>query len=169
MSRHGFSLIELLVVIAIIAIILSIAIPNYGRMVRQRGIERQTRELLADISSFRLSAAHNKERRAILIGPTRLQFKRYANNTEDLFAGGVVLWEKNMSYEIQRGTDAGDPLQPFNINADVIEFDMRGYTINNTVIVTLPVDEGGSNNCLRVHIARINIGRMTNATMCQAL
>ena len=167
MKTQGFSLVELLVVIGLIVIIAAIAVPQYGLMRQRRSIEKQMREIHSDISDFRLSAIHNKQRRAILIGPNTLQFKRYNNTTEDLFVGGIVISTKNLNHEIQRGFDNGDPLQAFAINADAIEFDERGYS-NNLTIVATPVDIAGNNNCLILHFARTNLGRMLDATTCQA-
>lgn len=167
MKTQGFSLVELVVVIGLIVLIAAIAVPQYGLMMQRRSIEKQMREIHSDISDFRLSAIHNKQRRAILIGPNTLQFKRYNNNTEDLFVAGIVISTKNLNHEIQQGFDNSDPLQAFAINADAIEFDERGYS-NNLTIVATPVDIAGNNNCLILHFARTNLGRMTDATTCQA-
>ena len=157
MKNHGFSLVELLIIIFIIGVIAAIAVPQYGQMMRRRGVEKQMREIQSDISNFRLSAMHTKEQRTIQIGPRVLQFVTPAGVTT-----------KNLPYEIQRGFASGAALQAFNIAVDVIAFDERGYTNDNTTVVAVPVDIAGSDNCLVVHTARTNIGRMIDATNCQA-
>ncbi len=164
MNRHGFSLIELIVVIGLIAIALSIAIPQYNLIQRRSQIARQAREISADINSFRLSAMYSKQRRAIILNPRNMQFRRYANDTDDLIAAGVTMFAKNLDFEIRNRTNLAVPL-----NNNFIVFDSRG-TANNFTIVILPVDlNSGADNCIVVTELRTNIGRMTNANTCTAL
>jgi len=164
MNRCGFSLLELIIVVAIIGIALSVAVPEYTVMRRERNVERQAREMLSEISSFRLSAIQNKQRRAIILNPFSMQFKSYNNDTDDLYTGGTLIRTIPLNFEIRLVTALGAPLVD-----QAIAFDNRGNTQNNLTIVVLPVDINGGNGCVIVTDVRTNIGRMTDATTCTAL
>jgi len=53
MGVRGFSLMELMVVLAIFATLLSIATLDFNAMTKKAQIERQTRELFADLNQAR--------------------------------------------------------------------------------------------------------------------
>jgi len=165
MNSRGFSLVELVVIIAIIGILLSIGTINYTDWLKRYQNEKQTRELHSDISNLRLDAMQQKRRSVILLGPKQYIFKTYSSLGENIVTGGVVVLNRVVNYEMRKLVGAN--YNTFDINTDVIEFDQRGFVnINIMTIVLMPVTLNAGDNCVVVHTARTNIGRMTDASSC---
>jgi len=164
MNVRGFSLVELVVVVAIIATLLSIATLDFNSWMKKYQTERQTRELYSDIMQLRLSAIQRKQRCAMFLGPRQYNTRTYATDNEDVLAGGVTVSSKNLNYEIKNGTG----LAAFDITADHIEFDSRGFATGPMTIVVLPVQYNAGDNCILVSEGRTNIGRMIDAATCRA-
>jgi prepilin-type N-terminal cleavage/methylation domain-containing protein len=180
MNRRGFSLIEMLVVIAIAGILLAVALPQFGLIIRRRSQEREIREIQSAISSFRLSAIHRKEQHRVVLGPNLVHFQ-WLNPTTNAWeptlgaqpaAGTAVPPAMILTYQIQKLPSG--VLTPFSAPAnppiDYIQFSERGYAddFHLATIVVTPVDMAIGDGCIIVDRARNNVGRMSNANTCQA-
>ena len=162
MDNRGFTFLEVISVIAIIGILMAIAIPNYNEMQTKAAIEKQTRELHASIVSARLTAMQTKQPGALFLGPKQYIYRVYTSANYPVSTGSKIVNNVNLPYEVRKGTS----LAVLDIAGVEIAFDTRGFTNNNMTLVITPVKYGGGDNCIVVHTARTNIGRMDNATKC---
>ena len=166
MNRHGFTLIELMVVISLIGIVLAIATLNFSSMNRKAGIERQTREILADLNTARLDSIYRKQRHALILQPASYVMKRYSSQDEPDTNGGDlttgIVLSKTLPYQIT--TPSGGSL-----SGVFIEFDTRGFVANvsNTTICVNPMYTGAAFDCVVVSLGRTNIGNMQGGSCVQ--
>ncbi len=160
-NRPGFTLIEVLIVMAVMGILLSITSLDFNNWMKRYQTEGQAREIHSDVANFRLGAMQNKQRRAVMLGSNMLEFRTYSSPATQ---AGTVVSTKSLKYEIRKLVSGS--YNVFDINADRIEFDERGFTNNLMTIVMLPMRINAGDNCLIVHTARTNLGRMTDASTC---
>jgi len=78
MGVRGFSLMELMVVLAIFATLLSIATLDFNAMTKKAQIERQTRELFADLNQARTDSFFVKKRHKLVMQPKGYTFSASA-------------------------------------------------------------------------------------------
>ena len=160
MNRRGFSLIELIIVMAVIGIIMAIATVNFNSWQRKATIERQTRELHADLNAARTDSIFRKTRHSIVLNPNNYIMKRYTSPDEDSTAGGIVVLRKDVSYVISKlsGTFADEH----------IVFDTRGFvTFNPPTIKINPSDSGAAFDCIVISTARTNLGKVESNACVQ--
>jgi prepilin-type N-terminal cleavage/methylation domain-containing protein len=162
MVNRGFTLIEILIVVAIMGIIIAVAIPNYNSMMSKARIEAQTRELYSSIAAARLYAMQTKQPTRLYLGPNQTVFKAYTSVNDSIASAWKTVNTSGLQYAITKINTS----TPLNVASDVIEFDVRGFTDNWMTLVVTPVAYGGGKNCIVVHIARTNIGRMDDASTC---
>ena len=156
MNKNGFSLVELVVVLAILGILMSIVTLDFNAYTRKAQIERQTRELFADINQARIDSLHRKTRHSIVLEPNSYSFKRYSSENENQ-SDGTVLQTRNVSYEItiENGT---------SISTVVTEFDIRGFTNNLGTFRINPVGTTAQVDCIIIATGRTNLGKMENGS-----
>ncbi len=156
MNDKGFSLVELLVVIAIMGVLITIATLDFNAWQKKTQIERETRELFADLNQARIDSFHTKKRHSIVMQPISYTFRSYSSENEDRFAGTTVL-TKNVSFQITKasGSSAAD---------DVTEFDIRGFTNDNDTFRINPVGTAAQVDCIVIATGRTNLGKMQNGS-----
>lgn len=162
MRSQGFSLVEVLITITVMGIIMAIAVPNYTAMNTKAKIEKQTRELYATIVTTRMTAMQNKKPGALYLGPKQVVYKVYTSYNDTLTTAWKTVSTTNLPFTVSKlgSTTALD------VTSDKIEFDVRGFTNNDMTLLMNPVTYGGGANCIKVHTARTNIGRMVDASTC---
>jgi prepilin-type N-terminal cleavage/methylation domain-containing protein len=156
MNNKGFSLIELLVIILIMGTLMSIVTLDFNSMQRKAHIERQTRELFADLNQARIDSQHSKLRHSIVMQPDSYTFKRYSSENESSNAG-TILSTRNVSYQITKGSGSA-------VANEITEFDIRGFTnIDDTYRIN-PVGTAAQVDCIVISVGRINLGKMEGTT-----
>jgi len=161
MKRNGFSLVELLVVIAIIAIASGWATLNFRAWVDKSGVEAQTKEMLTDLTNARLMAIQTKKTHRVILNPRSITFRRYSTEAD---VAGTQVFSKNLKYEVaQFSAGAYTPFSDFTMTVSD-----EGYATSLPFTLAVPAAVGGDPfyNCLGVHTARVNIGRI-NGNNCE--
>jgi prepilin-type N-terminal cleavage/methylation domain-containing protein len=157
MDNKGFALLELLVVILIMGTLMTIATLEFNSWQKRAQIERQTRELFADLNQARMDSFHLKKRHSIVMQPGSYTFRRYSSENENHFAGTAVRI-RNVSYQITKasGSSAAD---------DVVEFDIRGFTNDWDTYRINPIGTAALVDCIVIATGRTNLGKM-EGTSC---
>lgn len=156
MNNEGFSLIELIVTILIMGTLMAIATHDYNSMQKKAQIDRQTRELFADLNQARIDSVHRKRRHSIVMQPYSYTFKRYSSENENRSAGTIV-GARNVSYQITTGTGSA-------ITNEVTEFDIRGFSNDFGTFRINPVGTAAQVDCIVISTARTNLGKIENET-----
>lgn len=159
MKGNGFALTELIVVVAIIGTLLTIATIGFNSWTRKYGTEAQVKELLTDITAVRLRAIETKQRHQLTLNPGAMSVAFWTD-------AGVLTqlpgFSKSLKYPIQQFSNG--VLSAFD-NTTLV-FNERGYLpAAGLTIAVGDLQNGAAQNCLVIHTARINIGRI-NGNSC---
>jgi type II secretory pathway pseudopilin PulG len=150
MNRSGFSLIELIVILLIITALLYIAIPQFGSMTRKYNIERQTRQLYADMMTAR-SRAMNTNRTHILTATASAYSIVDDKNSNGAVDAGETVIQANISYPLTW------------VTGTTINFSGRGIPdVTGTINVT--ASTGAAFDCIEVQMTKLYIGKMAGGT-----
>jgi prepilin-type N-terminal cleavage/methylation domain-containing protein len=126
MRENGFSLVELLVVIVISGTLLAISSLYFSAMTVKNGIEREMKEMYADLMTIRSEALFQKKTRSVTI--TATIFSVYSSNN----VGVTPLSSKTLSYAVNLF------LYPSSSPATLqIDYDNRGVATfggDNTIL-----------------------------------
>jgi len=112
MRRNGFSLIELMIVIAITVTLLAMGTLYFRGMTEKNGIDREMKEMYADMMTIRSEALFQKKIRSVTISAT--SFSVYSSNNVSV----TPLSSKTLKYAVNL-----DPSTPATLR---IDFDGRG-------------------------------------------
>jgi prepilin-type N-terminal cleavage/methylation domain-containing protein len=166
-SQTGFSIVELVTVIAIISILLTIVTLNYNQWQKKSQIERQTRELMADLNMARSESIYRKKQHAIIMSADAKGYilRRYSSADEKRItstpAAEIVVTKKvNYLFSKENGNSIAD---------SIFQFDITGFTAtpaDNDTIRVNPTMSGAAFDCVVVSNSRINIGQMSSGGSC---
>ncbi len=161
-NDRGFTLIELIIVMVIMGVLLTLAAISFSNWNRKSQIERQTREMFADINLARNESVFKKSRHAMIFQPNSYIMKRYSSPDESRFGDttkGIVL-TRNLVFGITKANN--------NSMADIIiEFDVRGFTNDLETIRVNPTNSGAQFDCMAISGGRINLGKMEGTSCVQ--
>jgi len=147
-NNKGFTLVELLIIIGIIIALLSIAGYAYNAYMVRYNIEKEIKELYADLMTARMRAL--QENQQYLIQLTATSYTTYIDEDED----GAVddpgdtlvddLSKSNLPYEIT--------------GANIITFDQRGLA-NVLNSIRISQDNDAEYDCINVSRTRVKLGK----------
>jgi len=159
MNSRGFTLVELIAVIALIAIALGIGTLNFNEWNRKYNIEAQTKEIMTDLTNVRLMSIQTKKRHQVVLNPTSYSIRSYSSEFDTV---GTQVFNKTLKHQISRFS-SGAVTVFSNFSAS---YNDRGYTSNLFTIAVAPGVTGPALNCVTVHTARVNLGRI-NGNNCE--
>lgn len=156
MKPKGFALTEVIVVIAILATLLTIATIDFNSWTKKSQVERQTRELFADLNQARMDSFFMKKRHKVVMQPQGYVFYRFSSADESRTTGGTQLLSKTVSYQMtkENGTTS--------IADRIFEFDIRGFTNDLDTIRVNATGISAQVDCIVVHYGRTNLGKIEN-------
>lgn len=163
MNQKGFSLTELITVMAILGIILAITTLDFSTMTQKSQIERHVRETLTDLNTARMDSIFRKTRHAVIFKSGGYIMKRYSSVDEAYFGDdtqGIVL-TKSFPYQFVRAGSGASLVD------SRILFDERGATNDSETIRITPTNSSAAVDCIAIHIARTNIGKMEGTNCVQ--
>lgn len=132
---RGFSLIEMMIVIAILAIVLSIAVPNFNKYIHNTNLKTAGRDLAGDIFNTKQTAPAQAVHYKII-------FDKNANNYS-IIKGGLNStdpYNQTITEKILSSVAGYITIDSTTYNSDQIVFEPRGTTSAGSV--TLKNDLG---------------------------
>lgn len=160
MNRRGFSLAELVIIIAIIGILLSVTALQFIDYIQKGAIERQTKELHADLMTTRTEALTQRSLKRVVVTPTAFSF------ISSTLGGGVSSGRvtKVLSKPV---TWSGGSSEKTEME---ITFDERGiFSVdsgNGTTICVNQSTESAWHDTLVLSTTRIHMGKVSFGGAC---
>lgn len=161
-DQAGFSLTELIIVMVIMGILLAVVGLNFNQWTTKSQIERNIRELHADLNTARMNSIYQKKEHRLVINSaaTGYVLKRYSSENENKTSGGTELFSKSAPYQYAKASGATIVDRKF-------DFDVRGFTSDLDTIKINRTGSGAAFDCVVVSATRTNLGQMTGGSCVQ--
>lgn len=158
MDKRGYSLVELIVVVGLIATLLALAMLDFSTWQRKAQVEREVKEMYADVQNARSQATFTKQRQAVVFGAQSLTFRRFSSSND---AAGTTVSVKNLSLPFTR-TNWTLPA------SDTVLFDTRGVMSDPIIkVICITTDVDAAYDALIITPAITMMGKVTNrGTAC---
>jgi type IV fimbrial biogenesis protein FimT len=158
MRQKGFSLIELVVAIGIISILLTVATLNFNQWTKRQNIEKQVKQMYADMMSMRQQAMVTGMTHDVQFPNTKtIVFRRYSSEQDlaDWKSGsGIPVIRSNLPYQV---------LAKNVSDTNPIQFNRRGLMIDPfEKIICVFSDADPSVDSLVITQSRISMGKIIN-------
>jgi prepilin-type N-terminal cleavage/methylation domain-containing protein len=150
MRNSGFSMIEMLTVIALISVLAALSTLGFNNWTVKQNVERQTKELVADINDLRLRAIHSKKRHVMILLPGSYTFKKYSSEAEAV--PSTVVYSKPLKYNIKL-------IDGSSVAGKEIMMDERGFTNDWMTLWVDSTNDNAAFNCAKIAAGRTNIGK----------
>jgi prepilin-type N-terminal cleavage/methylation domain-containing protein len=155
-GRKGFSFVEMLITLTVISLLLGLAAHEFSKWVARYTIESQVQELYSKLQSTRAQAMFRNTAHFLVLD--RGGYSIVADTYPSAFGNG----------ELDVQDSVISPFKAFTYNADrgsVVKFDNRGLApLNNARTVCFVSEVNPSFDCLIIHRARINMGKIRKQT-----
>jgi prepilin-type N-terminal cleavage/methylation domain-containing protein len=153
MNRKGFSLIELVVVIGIISILLALATLNFSQWQRKTNVEKETKELYADLMFIRQQAiVTGMIHQFHYVSANSVTFLRYSSENDAL---GTRIRQRNLPYAISKSSWS-DP------SGNDIDFTSRGMMDDvDGKALCISSDADPAYDSIVIQQSRISLGKNT--------
>jgi len=155
MNRRGFTLVEVIVVIVIIGILSTLATIAFSNWQRKANIEKEVKELYADLMTIRQQALVTGMRHRIIFvsGGNSFTIRRYSSDED---AVGTQIQQKSLTYPLAK-SDWASPL------SNVIDFNSRGIMDDPAQkSICIFSDAAPVPDSIVILQSRISLGRIIN-------
>lgn len=151
MGRKGFSLIELIVTMGIISILLGIATISFNQWIRRYNIEKEVKEVYADLMYVRQQALVTGMNHEVeFSSANRIVFRRYSSEGD---AVGTEIRRRDLPYPITI-SDPGSKEIGFNSRGMMTEIIPKSVCVFSEYDATL--------DSVYITQSRINVGKIKN-------
>jgi prepilin-type N-terminal cleavage/methylation domain-containing protein len=149
MRERGYSLVEIIVVVGVLSILLAIATPLFGNMMRRARTEDQTRTIYSELQRAQANALY--QRRTTRVRLYRDRFEIYSSQS-DSQKGVAPIQTRALSYPVTcNGT--GD-----DVSGHPLDFDQKGLATRCSICLE-GGDGSGSVDSVVISATRISIGK----------
>jgi type II secretion system protein H len=170
-GNDGFTLVEMLVVLGIAGILLALSTIQFSTLTGNKGIEKEARQLLADVTAARTLAMFSKKPAALVVLSAKsYAFKSYTSVNEATSAGSLGRTTTvPYSLTLVDGSSAVGTMVVFNNSGMACQADTTvGYSTPLPAPVTLranPTNRAAVDSIM-IDMARTSLQGWVNGSLC---
>ena len=150
MKTNGFTLVELMITMAVMGVLITLSALYFNTMSRKSQLERQTKEMYADLMGSRTQALYQKQARTVTVSAGQ-----YTITPWDPSGGTATVLQRKLLF-------------PVTVNpAGVITFEARGGMVDSTVCICAePSGSPSAVDSILVFPTSIAIGKRNTGGAC---